>query len=88
MVNHTRPCIKMRSITRNAPSCYGGFCEFPQKPTSNKSMISKDEGVPPPIRKQQKDVYQLSYPGKPKIEPVNITPLYILWMGRRWYASP
>ena len=68
--------------------CTGGFCELPYKP-SPKQFLSAGEGIPPPLKMKETDmVYKLSYPDDEIIEPETISPMYLSWMGRRWYACP
>ena len=85
-----RRCVKMQTAVVKEASCAGGFCELPQKPASEyKQFLSNGEGIPPPLKVQETKVaYKLSYPNDKKVESETIIPLYIFWMGRRWYASP
>ena len=82
--------VKVQTAAIKEASCTGGFCELPYKPAStHKQFLSAGEGIPPPLKiKETKVVYKLSYPHDEIIEPETISPMYLSWMGRRWYACP
>jgi hypothetical protein len=78
--------VKLKSKTYK---CLGGYCELSEKQVKRKEILSKDEGIAPRFKmKEYKEYYKLSYPGDEKIQAVVIEPMYITWMGRRWYTSP
>lgn len=85
-----RRCVKMQTAVVKEASCAGGFCELPHKPASEyKQFLSNGEGIPPPLKiEEPKLAFKLSYPGEVKVESETISPTYLLWLGRRWYASP
>lgn len=91
-VSFKRPCVKTHvANTKNkgSASCIGGYCEIPQKPSINvRQFFSQGEGVAPPLRKELKECYKLSYPDKQIVPPETHGPLMVLWIGRRWYSSP
>ena len=77
-------CAKSQDI------CNGGFCKLPTKQCCGVQILTQGEGKAPPlkIKNNQEEAYALSYPNGEIIEAITIAPLYIQWMGRRWYTSP
>tara|TARA_B110000977_G_scaffold8942_1_gene11854 strand:- start:2993 stop:3274 length:282 start_codon:yes stop_codon:yes gene_type:complete len=78
---------KPQCLTTKA-ACMGGFREIlHNKPISQ--FLSMGEGISPPFKIKEKIIaYEISYPDDKKIDSINTGPLYIKWMGRRWYGSP
>ena len=83
-----RKRVKMQSV-KTDDMCTGGYCRLSTSKSSSKQMLSQGEGISPPLKhKENKEFYQLSYPNNEKVQAQTITPLYLKWMGRRWFSCP
>ena len=90
---------KVRSICTNNDNCVGEKIKThnsecrkkvqKKQYTNNENCVGCFSEIQPRKKLQEHlEVYKLSYPHQMKIEPITITPLYIDWIGRRWYSSP
>jgi hypothetical protein len=81
---------RVKKKTKTKDLCIGGYCNLNKVSKLHGTFLSEGEGLSPPLKEKntQEEVYQLSYPDDVKIKPIVVGPMYLLWMGHRWYSSP